>query len=271
MKKFLTNWKTCTLFGLVVIAVVIVILVTGTGKKKPPATEVPEADYACSVGFEGLRVKRVIQAFDLKETTGMGGAYYDETVQEAVSDFQKEKGLKVTGETDLATWKELGLSEEEWNLCGQYQSPVQVDGDASREEKIEAMIDRAYDYLGDPYVIGASGPPGKEYGLDCSGLVMQALYAAGVGMSDINPVSHAQPGHEYESRNIWNSDYFTVVDYEDRERGDLIFYCDSEGIVIHIAIYLGDDQVIESWPNEVQVSPVIDNRHKIIKGVKRVF
>ena len=264
--NIITNWKTWAVLAAAIVVIIIIILLTGSGKKN-----LPGADYSCGIGFEGLRVKRVIQALDLKETTGMGGAYYDETVQEAVSEFQKNNGLKVTGEVDLKTWKALGFTEEEWQLCGSYRSPAQVNAGASREEKIEAMIARAYDYLGDPYVIGASGPPGDQYGLDCSGLVMQALYAADVAMSDINPVSHAQPGHEYESRNIWNSDYFTVVDYEERQRGDLIFYCNKEGIVIHIAIYLGDDQVIESWPNDVQVSPVIDNRHSNIKGVKRVF
>ena len=247
-------------------AIIVIIIVAANSCSKQPG-----ADYTVGIGFEGLRVKRTIEALDLKETTGMGGAYYDESVAEAVKEFQEQNGLKATGEVDLKTWKALGLSEEEWDICGDYHSPAKVGSDAAKEEKIEAMIERAYEYLDDPYVIGASGPPGKEYGLDCSGLVMQALFAAGVSMSDINPVSHAQPGHEYESRNIWNSDYFTVVDYEDRERGDLIFYSDPQGIVIHIAIYLGDDEIIESWPNKVQVSPVIDNRHNIIKGVKRVF
>ena len=262
----MTNWKTWVILILAALAVIAVIFITGSRKKGMDG-----ADYSCGIGFEGLRVKRILQAFDLKDTTGMGGAYYDEAAREAVSEFQRDNGLEVTGEVDLETWKTIGFSEEEWKICGEYQSPSKVGSKASREEKIEAMIERAYEYLEDPYVIGASGPPGKEYGVDCSGLVMQGLYAAGVVMSDINPVTHAQPGHEYESRNIWNSDHFTVVDYEERERGDLIFYSNSQDIVIHIAIYLGDDQVIESWPDEVQISPVIDSRHNIIKGVKRVF
>ena len=248
------------------LAVVVLIMIMGTGKKK-----LPGADYAVGIGFEGLKVKRVIQAFDLKETKGMGGAYYDETVRDAVAHFQETHGLEPTGVTDLKTWKALGFSRDEWDVCSGYRSPSRVNAGSTREEKIEVMIERAYDYLGDPYVIGASGPPGSAYGVDCSGLVMQALYAAGVGMKDINPVTHAQPGHEYESRNLWHSDHFTVVDFDERERGDLIFYCNDGGIVIHIAIYLGDDQVIESWPNEVQISPVIDKRHPEIKGVKRVF
>ena len=252
--------------GIAVLAASVLIILLGTGKKG-----LRGGDYTLGAGYEGLKVKRVIQALDLKETKGMGGALYDERVQDAVLHFQETHGLDPTGETDLATWQALGLSKDEWDICGAYQSPAAVKGNASREEKIEAMIERAYDYMGDPYVIGASGPPGSSYGVDCSGLVMQALYAAGVSMSDINPVTHALPGHEYESRNLWNSNHFTVVPFDERERGDLIFYSNDAGIVIHIAICLGDDQVIESWPNEVQVSPLIDERHPLIMGVKRVF
>ena len=259
--------KTIMIGGIAILLAAIILIIVIVSSRSVQ----PDADYSCGIGFEGLRVKWIIDYLGLKDTTGMGGAYFDQSVSDAVKEFQKENGLNPTGEVDMKTWKAMGFSEEEWDICGNYQSPKAVENDATREEKIEAMIARAYEYLDDPYVIGASGPPGKEYGLDCSGLVMQALFAAGVSMSDINPVTHAQPGHEYESRNIWNSDHFTVVEYEKRERGDLIFYSDSEGIVIHIAIYLGDDQVIESWPDKVQISPVIDNRHKIIKGVKRVF
>ena len=256
----------------VAIAVIILVLVLliRPGSEK---TDVPQfdSDYTVGLDFEGLRVKRIIEALNIKETRGMGGAYYNKSVRDAVYQFQRENGLEATGETDIETWKALGYTQEEWDICGSYQSPATVDDSSSRDDRVDAMIERAYDYLGDPYVIGASGPPGGTYGLDCSGLVMQALYAGGIAMSDINPVTHAHPGHEYESRNMWNSDHFTVVDYKDRERGDLIFYCDRDGIVNHVALYLGDDEVIESWPNEVQVSPVLDKRHSMIKGVKRVF
>jgi len=262
----LSKWTVIAVCVMIALIVLFLIIRSGSGKK-----DVFDPDYSVGTGFEGLRVKRVIQAFDLWDTTGMGGAYYNDAVQDTVYQFQQKNGLKATGETDLATWKALGYTQEEWDICGTYQSPAAVTESASREEKIGAMIKRAYDYLGDPYVIGASGPPGKTYGLDCSGLVMQALYAAGISMNDINPVTHAYPGHEYESRNIWDSDYFKVVDYEDRERGDLIFYCNKNGIVIHVAVYLGNDEVIESWPDKVQVSPILDERHNQIKGVKRVF
>ena len=66
--------------------------------------------------------------------------------------------------------------------------------------------------------------------------MIQALYAAGIDMSPINPVRHASPGYEYESANIWRSSKLKHVSYSERERGDIIIYCNSSGVVIHSAI-----------------------------------
>ena len=266
MKRMRTIWK-----RLLPVLIVLAVLGMGLFLLLRDPVHLEDQNSSIWIGYEGLRVKRVMQALDLGETTGMGGAYYDEQTANAVAAFQEENGLNADGRVDLRTWKALGLTKGEWDLCGTYHSPKRTGLFSSRVDRIEAMIDRAYDYLGDPYVIGASGPPGASYGLDCSGLVIQALYAAGVALSDINPVTHAKPGHEYESRNLWNSGYFTKVPYEERERGDLVFYVDGAGIVIHVAIYLGDNQVIEAWPDEVQVSDIVDGRHPLVVGLKRVF
>ena len=226
-------------------------------------------DYELNIGYEGLRVAWVIRALGLGNAVGMNGAYYSQNVKNAVIQFQKKHGLTANGITGLKTWRALGYTDSQWYKLGAYASPLQVDIYSSRADCIEAMISRAYDYLGDDYVIGASGAPG--YGVDCSGLVMQALFAAGIDMSPINPVRHAHPGYEYESQNIWTSSKLKHVSYGDRERGDIIIYCNSSGTVIHSAIYLGNNQVIESWPNKVQVSSLKDSRHPYVKGVLRVF
>ncbi len=225
--------------------------------------------YNLSVGYEGIKVRRVIQRLGLGNGVGMGGAYYSSTVASSVKTFQRNNGLPQTGVVDLATWKKMGFSEADWYSNGAYASPVKAGTDAVRSQHIEAMIARAYEYLGNPYVIGASGAPGL--GVDCSGLVMQALYAGGLEMDDINPVTHAQPGHEYESRNMWNSSKLMKVAYSNRQRGDLIFYQNKNGVVIHVAIYLGNDQVIESWPNAVKIAPIKDGYRSNIKGVARPF
>lgn len=226
-------------------------------------------NYELNVGYEGLRVAWVIRALGLGNGIGMGGAYYSQNVKNAVIKFQKNHGLTANGITGLKTWKAMGYTEAQWNKLGAYASPLAIDIYSTRSDCIEAMINRAYDYLGDDYVIGASSAPG--YGVDCSGLVMQALFAAGIDMTPINPVRHASPGYEYESQNIWTSSKLKHVSYGDRERGDIIIYCNSSGTVIHSAIYLGNNKVIESWPNTVQVSSIKDSRHPYVKGVLRVF
>lgn len=225
--------------------------------------------YNLSYGFEGVKVMKVIQRLGLGTGIGMGGAFYGTNVQNAVRNFQRQNGLSQTGNVDLLTWLRLGFNQLQWEQWGAYVSPLKVNRESSRSDHIEAMISTAYSYLGTPYVIGASGPPGT--GIDCSGLVMQALYGAGLDISPINPVRHAHPGYEYESRNMWASSKFLHVPYSQRQRGDLIFYQNSSGVVIHVAIYLGNNQVIESWPNQVVVWPIQNGQRSNIKGVVRPF
>ncbi len=50
--------------------------------------------------------------------------------------------------TDLATWKALGYSEADWYSLGAYASPIRTSIYSSRSDCVEAMINRAYDYLG---------------------------------------------------------------------------------------------------------------------------
>ena len=225
--------------------------------------------YNLNIGYEGIKTAWVIRALNLGNAVGMGGAEYTRRVFNAVKSFQSRHGLEATGITDLATWRALGYSESDWYSLGAYASPIRTSIYSSRSDCIEAMIGRAYDYMGDDYMIGASGAPGL--GIDCSGLVMQALYAAGIDMSPINPVRHASPGYEYESANIWTSSQLKHVSYSERQRGDIIIYCNSAGIVIHSAIYLGNNRVIEAWPNKVVVSSMINNQHPRVLGVVRPF
>jgi cell wall-associated NlpC family hydrolase len=93
-------------------------------------------------------------------------------------------------------------------------------------------------------VVCKSDKPGK--GLDCSGLVMQACYGAGVDLWPSNPYRHKKPAYEYESRNIAKMKNLKTVSFSKRKRGDLIFFSNSVGTIIHVAIYLGNDKIIHS-------------------------
>ena len=152
--------------------------------------------------------------------------------------------------------------------AGYYCSPQLADAANTPEERIEAMISTAYTYMGTTYRACYAGAPGTL--VDCSGLVMQCMYAAGYDPAPISPMRHSNPAYEYESRNMWNLP-LRHVSYAERKRGDLILYYNGYGTIIHVAIYLGNDRVIEAWPPMVVEWPIVNSQRSSIYGVVRVF
>ena len=99
---------------------------------------------------------------------------------------------------------------------------------------------------------------------------MQCMYAAGYDPAPISPMRHALPAYEYESRNMWKLPLRHVL-LSERKRGDLIFYDNGYGTIIHVAINLGNDQVIEAWPPKTVIWPLITVARPHVYGVARVF
>ncbi len=155
------------------------------------------------------------------------------------------------------------------DLPGYYISPLLADENNTRSERIEAMIQTAMTYLGTTYKPCCAGAPGTC--CDCSGLVMQSLYAAGYNPYPISPKRHALPEYEYESRSFWADSRIPTVPASQIQRGDLVFYHNGYGTVIHIAIYLGDGTVIEEWPPYGMIRPLNWSPRPHILGYKRVF
>lgn len=121
-----------------------------------------------------------------------------------------------------------------------FRTESRISVSATRNECVNAMITRAYDYVGTtPYIWDYSCAPGV--GIDCAGLVMQCLYATGMDLGRYTPWDHYYtPGHDHYANDMWNDPKFMHLDFSQRRRGDLICY---NG---HIAIYLGNDQIIEA-------------------------
>lgn len=143
-----------------------------------------------------------------------------------------------------------------------YRTPSRISLYATRNDCIEAAISRAYDYLGTPYRWDYSCAPGV--GVDCAGLVMQSLYATGMNLGRYNPWDHYYtPGHHHYANDMWNDPRFKHLSFSQRRRGDLICYPG------HIAIYLGNDTIIEAYPPRVRVSSVYSSGN--IRGVLRPF
>lgn len=216
-------------------------------------------------GVEGIKVWLVRGYFGYSNTHTI----YDSSLAGSVRSFQARRGLPVTGIVNLATWKSMGFSESSWYNIDSYVASLQTNQTSSRSDHIEAMINEAYKYLGKPWISGAASSP--QYGVDCSGLVTQALYATGINPAPVSAIQHAQPGNEWNSRMLWSDSRMPRINFNDRQRGDLIFYTDpSTGLIWHVGILLNRDTMIESWPGVVQVHSIYSGRGNIA-GVKRVF
>ena len=164
-----------------------------------------------------------------------------------------------------------------------YVSPVLVNGKSSKSDHVDALIKTAKKYMGDKYVQGKSGAPGK--GIDESGLIMQACYGAGV---DLWPVSPSTRPYNCIPK-IMDSKLKKITykpaaegsnDYTTMTRGDLIFFSTTKkGTPIHAAIYTGLGGIIHADPikHKVNTSTIREIEDKdgdygyYVVGVRRIF
>lgn len=144
-----------------------------------------------------------------------------------------------------------------------YVTPSRIAIDATRDDCVNAFIQRAYEYVGTRYIEPYSTAPGGA--VDCSGFVLQCLYATGMDMGIYNPYNHRWLAWQtYNSMNWYNNGTFMPVSVGGMQRGDVIYY---RG---HIAIYLGGGRMIDSWPNQgVGVHGVYERGNPI--GAARPF
>ena len=149
--------------------------------------------------------------------------------------------------------------------AGYYATPSRINPYSSRGDCVEAFVNRAWDYIGTPYIWNYSDAPGV--GVDCIGLVYQCAYACGMDLGEFNPYDHwiTGPGgwHSHDANNMWNYGAIQRLSLGARQRGDLIFW---RG---HVAIYLGGDRIIEAYPGYVRECSLWAHSNPI--GVGRIF
>lgn len=194
-------------------------------------------------GWNGTRVRIIQKKLGISR---LGSAQtYDAATEQAVRDFQRRHGLSADGIVGPATWARLA-PEYPFDMDA-WQTAVKVAPDASRSQRIEEMIRYARSCLGSPYTWGGAGWRNHSVaGYDCSGLVIQSLYSAGLDPQPINVVAHAEPSYR-SSQMLYADRRMQSLDLSQRARGDLIFYADSGQIVRHVVIYLGNEQIIEAY------------------------
>jgi cell wall-associated NlpC family hydrolase len=214
-----------------------------------PVTEITPVKgcHQLTAGMNGVKVKLVQRELGFPESKW---ETMDADTQTAVRRFQRRVDLPVTGVVDARTWTKLGFTRA---FCSydRFQSDVAVPDDATTTERIDEMISHARTYLGREYVWGGTGAYGQ--GIDCSGLVLQSLYSAGLDPQPITVLKHVLPEYRTSLELYQHADLRHVTRSQAR-RGDLVFWRNNTTQrVNHVGIYLGSGRTLEASGDDVHI------------------
>ena len=154
----------------------------------------------------------------------------------------KEEGTVVTGEKGGP-----GVSEKKETTAAQTEATKAVKEKASRD----AVVAYAKQFVGNPYVYGGTS---LTKGADCSGFVMRVYEKFGISTSRISR-DQANDGTEIPISQI--------------KPGDLVFYS-SGGDINHVAIYIGDGQIIHAANKQLGIRIGSMNHRTPIKAVRLI-
>ena len=113
------------------------------------------------------------------------------------------------------------------------------------------MVAYAKQFVGNPYVYGGTS---LTKGADCSGFVMRVYEKFGISTSRISR-DQANDGTEIPISQI--------------KPGDLVFYS-SGGDINHVAIYIGDGQIIHAANKQLGIRIGSMNHRTPIKAVRLI-
>ena len=112
------------------------------------------------------------------------------------------------------------------------------------------LCEYAKQFLGNPYVWGGTS---LTKGADCSGFVLSVYKKFGVTLPHYSG-SQANSG--------------TKISFSEIQPGDLIFYANSSGTINHVAIYIGNNQVIHASSPETGIKISKYNYRTPVKYVR---
>lgn len=161
-----------------------------------------------------------------------------EVVEEAVLNKNDAVQLWVkvaVDSTDMVDSEENGygyVCSDFVNVGYNWKTAVKIDPiDASISAIRQKVVTEAKKHIGLRYVWGGTS---LKTGADCSGFCIAVYRACGISTSKLPRTSY----------NMASSSNGKNVTLADAKPGDLVFYGDSRGNVNHVAIYIGNHQVI---------------------------
>lgn len=123
----------------------------------------------------------------------------------------------------------------------------------SNEELRKAIVENAMQYLGNKYVHGGNS---LETGTDCSGFTMLLFAEYGYSIS-------RTPAGQLEKAG-------RSIDYSEIQPGDIICYTSNGSTCTHVALYIGDGQIIHA-ANSRKGVVIYNADYDTIMGIKNVI
>lgn len=169
------------------------------------------------------------------------------TENNIIAEVTKGEQLEVIDETSkelftkddpgAKTWVKVAIDDVEGYVTREYVNVAYTWKTAVKQSAVTSsilrntIVNESMKYIGLKYVWGGQS---LVTGADCSGFVRAIYKKCGVDISKLNRTSYDMAAQSYGK----------TVSLKNAKPGDLVFYGDSRGNINHVAIYIGNGQII---------------------------
>lgn len=193
-------------------------------------------DYLLTGADAKLRANELIRTVVIADTDGL--RVRDEANVDSAVLTQILKGEEIEYVETLDGWFKVSVDGEEGYVSAEFAHVEEnlstavtlselLYGMGVSDVRVE-LCEYAKQFVGNPYVWGGTS---LTKGADCSGFVLAVYKNFGVTLPHYSG-SQATSG--------------TSISFSEIQPGDLIFYANSSGTINHVAIYIGNNQVIHA-------------------------
>lgn len=209
-----------------------------TGYVRVTCPDDPEVIYLLTGADAVVKASELVKTVVVAEIDGL--RVRDEASTDSAILTQILKGEELEYVETLDEWYKVSIDGEEGYVSAKPENSSIKDtldtaitmtelryGSGVSDVRVE-LCEYAKQFVGNPYVWGGTS---LTNGADCSGFVLSVFKKFGVTLSH-HSGSQAKEG--------------TKISFSEIQAGDLVFYANSSGTINHVAIYIGNGQVVHA-------------------------
>lgn len=210
-------------FKVAITAVILLFLLSNAALASPTLSKNSRGEDVLT-----LQKKLYLIGYDITELDGVYGV----ETEKAVSAFQRDNKISVTGIVTNVTWRALRKAKEK---KGRVLPAAKVTANFKPKNSFgqfggvqgNAIVTTAKSFMGVPYVFGGTTPAG----FDCSGLVQYVFKMNGLNIPRLADEQY---------------NFGKAVTLSQLAAGDLVFFTTYTAGVSHCGIYIGDGKFLHA-------------------------